>query len=323
MKLGIPSSHDCRFGHAWSETTTGRGGLRALVAAGNGGLTILVMLTGCLLELDTSGLGTAASTGGSSTGGAVSGETGGTTSSETGGTTSGDTGGTTSGETGGTTSGETGGTTSGDTGGTPSGETGGTTSSTDPPGTNDECLAAARFDFESCPDGFSVAVAGEYANPASWACGNPTSGPMPRVNGVWATNLHGSYRSLESSALEAPSISLEGCDGRIVTIDITHWYQTEDEWDGGNFAISTDGGSTFETVEPSGYAYDKASLEAGIVPPHGQPGFNGRSATWNTSTIDLSPYMGEPEVRFRMVFGSDTTKEDAGWYVDSVEVKVQ
>ncbi len=157
----------------------------------------------------------------------------------------------------------------------------------------------------------------------SWECGDPTSGPGATVTGVWATNLSGNYNIDESSALDSPSISLVGCEGMPVAIEVTHWYEIEsDQWDGGNFSISVDGGNTWTVVEACGHAYNGARLNTDYVPPNGQPGFIGSGATWNTSTIDLTPYLGEPDVRLRLVFGSNSSGEHPGWYIDTIEVSV-
>ncbi len=157
----------------------------------------------------------------------------------------------------------------------------------------------------------------------TWACGDPSSGPGATVTGVWATNLTGDYVDGESSALDSPSISLVGCEGMPVAIEVRHWYETEPGFDGGNFSISVDGGNNWTVVEACGHPYDDNSLNAAYVPPDNQPGFTGRDATWHTSTIDLSPYLGEPDVRLRLVFGSDASSiQDAGWYIDTIEVTV-
>ncbi len=141
---------------------------------------------------------------------------------------------------------------------------------------------------------------------------------------MWATNLSGNYNTGESSALDSPSISLVGCEGMAVNLHVTHWYDIEaGRWDGGNFSISTDGGNNWTVVEACGHPYDHTGLSTTYVPPDNQPGFTDHDQTWRTSTIDLTPYLGQPDVRLRLVFGSDSSNEETGWYIDTVEVTVQ
>ncbi len=222
--------------------------------------------SGCLLEMDTSGLGSATSSSTSST----------STSAST-----------------------------GSSGG------GGST-----------CEAAVLYDFENCPDGFAASGVNAMAAAPSWACGDPTTGPGTAVTGVWATSLDGDYSSNESSALDSPPISLVGCEGRSVMIDVTHWYETESDWDGGNFSISIDGGTNWTVVDPSEHRYNQDSLNTEYIPPNTQPGFNGLDGIWHTSRIDLSPYLEQPDVRLRLVFGSDDSVEAPGWYIDTIAVTV-
>lgn len=186
------------------------------------------------------------------------------------------------------------------------------------------CGAAFFTDFTSCMDGFTAGKANSdpgVSNP-TWACGDPTSGPVGAI-GVWATNLDGSYAPDESAYLEAPPIDLSNCGGNSVFVEIVHWYDIENNFDGGNFQVSIDGGQTWDVVPALGHWYDTNDLGASFVPPAGQPGFTSGDMTWRTSIVDLGPYLGEADVRFRFVFGSDASVQYDGWYIDSYEVIVQ
>ncbi|RMH00552.1 MAG: hypothetical protein D6705_00135 [Deltaproteobacteria bacterium] len=183
------------------------------------------------------------------------------------------------------------------------------------------CDIAVLLDFSTCPSGFSPGKANALAVSPSWACGNPTSGPVG--TGMWATNLSGDYLDDESSYLESPPVSLADCQGKTVQVRVRHWYDIEPGYDGGNIQISIDGGNSWQIVTPTGHGYDEISLDASYVPPAGQPGFSGFDDQWRESFVDLTPYIGEPDVRLRFVFGSDFLINYAGWYIDEVEVLVQ
>lgn len=92
-------------------------------------------------------------------------------------------------------------------------------------------------------------------------------------------------------------------------------YEDYDGWDGFNVRISTDGGSTFEVIEPvdgydctSMYGFGYNGEGAGV------PGWGGSSDGWVQKQFNLNAYAGET-VQVRFVFGSDPafcTIDDGG-----------
>ncbi len=113
---------------------------------------------------------------------------------------------------------------------------------------------AARFtiveefvwDFENDNGGFTPA--GNV-----WQWGVPTSGPNAAHSGtkLWATILNGNYPNSANATLDLPAITI-AADRPYSVFSFWHWYNMENEFDGGNVKISTDGGATFQILTPAG-----------------------------------------------------------------------
>lgn len=214
-----------------------------------------------------------------------------------------------------------------DTDGTES-DTGDTESDTGEP----MCNAAQLWDFETCPQAWTIEKTTPDAGEPSWACGDPTTGPGAVDHpGQWATNLDGNYNNFESSALISPAIDLSGCEDQDLRLFIQHWWDFEggvQNYDGGLMEISTDGGNEWDIVEPEveGYFHDRP-IQAGFPPVNGQFGWcsqkDAPKETWFVSELDLGPYAGNPDVRVRFVAGTDDAANRDGWYIDSVEIHQQ
>jgi hypothetical protein len=178
-----------------------------------------------------------------------------------------------------------------------------------------------EWTFDDCAADWEVGAADPSApSPPGWACGAP---PRPFALGgahtsVWATALGGDYTEDQSSYLASPSFSLEDCAGASVYLSFAHLYQFG-SGDGGTVQLSTDGGASWTTIEPSWHGYCPGTLEMPWSPPGGEPGFcDGDDEAWIHSLVPLDDVAGEPDVRVRFVFGSDGIIEQAGWYIDAV-----
>ena len=161
---------------------------------------------------------------------------------------------------------------------------------------------------------------GTYTGTGDWEWGIPSSGPGNAHSGVklWATNLSGNYSSYSNSMLTTPEINLTGVSE--AKLDFYQWYiieQGSSNWDGGNVKISVDGGSfnVLNNVEPA-YTGTISSWNSGIP---GELGYTGDSGGWQKVSADLTSYVGHT-IKLRWHFGSDTSVEYAGWYVDDVSV---
>jgi hypothetical protein len=160
------------------------------------------------------------------------------------------------------------------------------------------------LDFEASDGGFEPS--------GEWEWGTPTSGPNGAFSGVncWATNLEGNYVQ-GVSFLQFPLQIGAGTSA----ITFTHWYDTELRYDGGNFAVSTDNGATWNVIEP----FDRYDTAGNSSNPLGQDRmFTGHGqGYWEVSTFPLSDYAGQT-VLARLGFGADASVFYPGWYVDDM-----
>lgn len=108
-----------------------------------------------------------------------------------------------------------------------------------------------------------------------------------------------------------------------------HWIAAEasgayadSAYDGGVVEISQNGVTWSVLPLSPGYTHYIRATAGGGNPytgpfPAGMPCFSG-TANWMMQTADLSAYVGDIQLRFR--FGSDNSTNNAGWYVDDVQI---
>ncbi|NRB50100.1 MAG: DUF11 domain-containing protein [Saprospiraceae bacterium] len=101
-----------------------------------------------------------------------------------------------------------------------------------------------------------------------------------------------------------------------------HRYDTETGFDGGFVEVSTDGGSSWESVAQEKYfrGGDLRPLNYSTFAIPGIEAFSGTTdGEFVPAYIDLSDYIGQDiQVRFR--FGSDDVESRDGWYIDDIEI---
>jgi hypothetical protein len=165
--------------------------------------------------------------------------------------------------------------------------------------------------FEEDFDGGAAAI--RWSGTRVWEAGAPTAGPNGAASGArcMATRVQGGYPGYCLDTVETPPIDLS--KARRPVLVIRHWYDVEDERDGGAVRVRASRGEA--TLEPArGYP------RRGIVGLEGGAGFSGRSRAWVVDTFDLSAFAGEREVRIGFTFGSDDDSRRAGWFVDDIVV---
>lgn len=113
------------------------------------------------------------------------------------------------------------------------------------------------------------------------------------------------------------------CLGADAQLRFWDWLASEQEtsmsaWDCCLVEMTTDGGVTWDVIEPvGGYSHIKNSNPANPL-PQGTPCWSGNHG-WRQETFNLSAYAGETvQVRFR--FASDGYVTYEGWYVDDIEL---
>ncbi len=154
-----------------------------------------------------------------------------------------------------------------------------------------------------------------------WGWGSPSAGPSGAYSGVnlWGTNLSGDYDNNANYTLETTEEILIANSGYM--LEFWHYYDIENYWDGGNVKISTNGGNSWEILDPiGGYPEDAASTGNAGIP--GEPCFTDNSGGWVNTEFDLSAYAGQI-VYFRWHFGTDGSVQYPGWYIDDVRVYEQ
>jgi hypothetical protein len=147
-------------------------------------------------------------------------------------------------------------------------------------------------DWESNPDNRWFADAG------TWQMGTPNSGPGEAFNGnnVAATVLDGNYgANVDSRLIRIASFTVPA-SSEYPRLRFWHWYHFGGG-DHGHVQISTDGGTTWQTVSP-----DYSGTSSGV---------------WTRPSLDLRPFAGETaQIAFRIQAGSSF--HGPGWYIDDV-----
>jgi subtilisin family serine protease/bacillopeptidase F (M6 metalloprotease family) len=170
------------------------------------------------------------------------------------------------------------------------------------------------WDFETNDGGFSTTG-------PDWEWGAVVTGPDSAHSGdnVWATKLSSDYSSPSDSRLETITLVVP-TSGTYAQLSYWQWYYIETNYDGGNVKLSTDGGSSWTILTPDiGYNGTARTSNAGIP---GEPCFTGTTTGrfWHKATFDLTPYKGQPVI-IRWHFGSDTSVDYAGWFIDDVLIQ--
>jgi type IX secretion system substrate protein/immune inhibitor InhA-like protein/carboxypeptidase family protein len=162
--------------------------------------------------------------------------------------------------------------------------------------------AANFWDFETDDGGF-VANTG-------WAWGVDAMAGAYSGSNAWGTVIDGDYPSSAAFQLVTPEINIPTDDA---VLTFWHWLDVESSWDGGNVKISTDAGASWALITPVG-GYPGTAVGLG-----GEACYNGYTQTWSLATFELGAYQGE-DVLINFNFGSDSSINYHGWYIDDVFV---
>ncbi|WP_086047933.1 T9SS type A sorting domain-containing protein [Hugenholtzia roseola] len=191
--------------------------------------------------------------------------------------------------------------------------------------------------------GYFTTGASTFAN--DWQLGTPTvpaaAAPLPAANGnnVWATNLTGNYSSSHLGAVTSPVYDFSALPaGFTPTVRLSVFVQSENNFDGGQLQISLDGGTTWQTVGPAvggtcgGVNWLNSGTFSGLTPPPPAAGTTAQwtgtgtgtslfPEGWRTAEHKITGVAGNNNVRFRVVFRSDTSVQgQGGLYFDNFSV---
>ena len=156
-----------------------------------------------------------------------------------------------------------------------------------------------------------------FQNPATgaWEWGVPTSGPTSAYSGTtcWGTVLNGNYLNNTNGTLTSVFIFYATRNNPV--LKFRHWYNMENNLDGGNVKISTYPCTTWQLIKPIwGYNGTASSSNAGIP---GESCYTGIDTTW-TEEVFIVPVDSGQYFLVRWHFGSDSAVTFPGWYIDHV-----
>jgi len=121
----------------------------------------------------------------------------------------------------------------------------------------------------------------------------------------------------DSSCVMANEVSLNNAlDG---TLSFWAKWEIENAWDCCRLEISTDGGSSWTALATQ---HTDVASGQGVQVPAGEPVFDGNQYTWVQSSVDLEPWLGETDVRFRFRLSSDSSTHRDGFYFDDFQIQV-
>ena len=121
----------------------------------------------------------------------------------------------------------------------------------------------------------SIATGGIYADAGGWwhiadNSSDPEREASSPTHALWVGNSEKSTGQYEDNwdevLLTRNSYDL-GTDGQL---NFENWYATENGWDGGNVQISTDGGESWEVINPTGGYPDDS-----VIGLDDEPGYTG------------------------------------------------
>jgi bacillopeptidase F (M6 metalloprotease family) len=99
-------------------------------------------------------------------------------------------------------------------------------------------------------------------------------------------------------------------------------WDIENGWDGGVVEVSTDNGTTWTRLTPSGGypgSINNGGTLCGITQGSGAYTGTNHLTTWTRSQIDLAAYAGQT-VRLRWLYRTDSGTAGQGWFVDDIEL---
>jgi hypothetical protein len=166
------------------------------------------------------------------------------------------------------------------------------------------------WDFAAGMQDFTTSTCDDQGVP-TWEHGTTTY-IADAPGDVWGTVLEADYLVDSGEALVSPSFAVSE---ETYLMEIFHYYDAENLWDGGNVKVNG------EVISPiagyPGVMNIPGDWYAWCVDSQG--GFTGLDSGWLSSCFNLSVFIGQT-IQVSFEFGSDDTFVEAGWYIASVKV---
>lgn len=138
-----------------------------------------------------------------------------------------------------------------------------------------------------------------------WEIGGPTAWNGPQWftypdtahwgSKCWGTDLDNTYNNNGDCWLVSPEVDLT--KAKSANLTFWHWHYFETDWDFGYLEITTDGGSTWQTVAT----------------------YTGAKTQWSQQLVDLNAYAGNV-VQLKFHLKTDDYGTAAGWYLDDLSL---
>ncbi|MDD5087409.1 MAG: immune inhibitor A, partial [bacterium] len=160
---------------------------------------------------------------------------------------------------------------------------------------------------------------GGWVSSGGWERGTPTGagGPTGAYSGAncLGTVISGDYanNACYSMDLDMGFVVMNAA----ATVEFWAWFDTELNYDGCNFKVSLDGGSTWEVVTPTGGYPGSTNTSQACMPS--QPAWTGHDIgeMWHYVVIPVGQYVGLAPI-FRFQLGSDGSVPYPGYYIDDL-----
>ena len=162
----------------------------------------------------------------------------------------------------------------------------------------------------------------------SWALGTPAKAAIQGAfsgSRAWVTGGlgAGTYNPDEASFVEGPCYDFSALSNPRIELPV--WWNAESSWDGALLEASVDDGLSWDRVGDFGDELNWYT-DDGVSALPGLQGWTGASITgdgsggWVLAGHDLDGLAGEPFVRMRFRFGSDSAVQDDGFAFDDLLV---
>jgi hypothetical protein len=150
-----------------------------------------------------------------------------------------------------------------------------------------------------------------------WGLADPATGHSPAnsmTDSPGAGVKYGHYEDNPCAMTDA--VDLTGA----MSGTLSFWakWDIEASWDCCILQVSVAGGP-WQAVATQ---YTEPATGQGAQTPAGIPVFDGTQTNWVENTVDMAPWLGQSDVRFRFWLGSDSSIEKDGYYFDDFQILV-